>query len=123
MVAEFKDWLALQLPKVPGKSDLAKAIRYGLSRWHAFTLFLDDATVAIDNNAAERAIRPLSIGRKNWLFAGSDRGAENAATIMTLIETALCRARHKAVYAEGRTMPSGSVFGSARLDLSVFDSA
>ena len=88
LVATFKTWLEVQLPKIPGKSDLAKAIRYGLSRWQAFTLFLDDATVAIDNNAAERAIRPLSIGRKNWLFAGSDRGAENAATIMTLIETA-----------------------------------
>lgn len=88
LVVGFKQWLEVQLPKISGKSDLAKAIRYGLSRWQAFTLFLDDATVAMDNNAAERAIRPLSIGRKNWLFAGSDRGATNAATIMTLIETA-----------------------------------
>ncbi len=88
LVAKLKAWLEDQLLRLSGKSDLAKAIRYGLSRWSAFTLFLEDARVAIDNNAAERAIRPLSIGRKNWLFAGSDRAAENAAAIMTIIETA-----------------------------------
>ena len=59
LVARFKDWLEVQLPKIPGKSDLAKAMRYGLSRWQAFTLFLEDATLAIDNNAAERAMQTL----------------------------------------------------------------
>jgi transposase len=93
VVTRLKTWLEAQLPRLHGKSDLAKAMRYGLSRWSAFTLFLEDARVAIDNNAAERAIRPLVIGRRNWTFAGSDRGAENAATIMSIIETPaeLCR--------------------------------
>ena len=88
MTTKFKTWLEAQLKKLPEKSDLTKAIRYGLSRWKAFTLFLDDPKVVIDNNAAERAMRPLVIGRRNWTFAGSDRGAENAATIMTIVETA-----------------------------------
>jgi transposase len=88
LVTAFKAWLEQQLPKLSGKSDLARAMRYGLSRWPAFTLFLDDATVAIDNNAAERAIRPLTIGRRNWLFAGSHAGGENLADILTLIESA-----------------------------------
>ena len=87
----MKTWLEARLKELPEKFDLTKAINYGLSRWDAFTLFLDDPAVAIDNNAAERAMRPLCIGRKNWMFTGSDRGAENAATIMTIIETAkLC---------------------------------
>jgi transposase len=88
LTTKLKTWLEAQLKKLPEKSDLTKAIRYGLSRWQAFTLFLDDPAVAIDNNAAERAMRPLVIGRRNWTFAGSDRGAENAATIMTIVETA-----------------------------------
>ena len=88
LTESFKTWLEARLKELPEKSDLTKAIRYGLSRWNAFTLFLDDPAVAIDNNAAERAMRPLVPGRRNWTFAGSDRGAENAATIMTIIETA-----------------------------------
>lgn len=88
LAESFKTWLETQLEKLPAKSDLTKAIRYGLSRWNAFALFLDDPAVAIDNNAAERAMRPLVIGRRNWTFAGSDRGAENAAAIMTIVETA-----------------------------------
>ena len=73
---------------IPGKGDLAKAFRYGLSRWSAFCLFLEDGRVAIDNNSAERALRPIGIGRKNWLFAGADTGAETLARAMTIIETA-----------------------------------
>ncbi len=88
LAENFKTWLEAQLKKLLEKTDLTKAIRYGLSRWNAFTLFLDDPAVAIDNNAAERAMRPLCIGRKNWMFAGSERGAENATTIMTIIEMA-----------------------------------
>jgi transposase len=68
--------------------DLAKAFRYGLSRQAAFRLFLEDGRVAIDNNPAERALRPIGIGRKNWLFAGADTGAETLARAMTIIETA-----------------------------------
>ena len=63
-------------------------MRYALKRWDAFTLFLEDGRVAIDNNPAERAIRPMAIGRKNWLFAGSDAGGETLADAMTIIETA-----------------------------------
>ena len=75
-------------PKLSPKSATALAIDYGLSRWTSFTLFLDHPTVAIDNNAAERAVRPVAVGRKNWLFAGSDIGGERAAGIYSLIETA-----------------------------------
>ena len=87
-VEAFKAWSEVQLARVPGKSDLAKAFRYALNRWDAFTLFLDDGCVAMANNAAERAIKPVVIGRKNFLFAGSDAGGETLASAMTIIETA-----------------------------------
>ncbi|QEW18416.1 Transposase (plasmid) [Marinibacterium anthonyi] len=87
-VAAFRDWAEKQLTRIPGKSELAKAFRYGLSRWSSFTLFLDDGRVAIDNNPAERALRPIGVGRRNWLFAGSDTGGETLARAMTVIETA-----------------------------------
>ncbi len=77
-----------QLLRIPSKSDLAKAFRYGLSRQDAFSLFLTDGRVAIDNNPAERALRPIGIGRKNWLFAGGDTGEETLARAMTISETA-----------------------------------
>lgn len=63
-------------------------MRYALSRWAALEVYLDDGTVEIDNNAAERAIRPIAVGRNNWLFAGSNAGGERTANILTLIETA-----------------------------------
>ncbi len=84
----FQAWLEAQLTRIPGKGELAKAMRYALSRWPSFTLFLDDGRIAIDNNAAERAVKPVVIGRKNWMFAGSDAGGENLADAMTIIETA-----------------------------------
>jgi len=84
----FHAWYVDQLARLPGKGDLAKAMRYALNRWDAFTLFLEDGRVAIDNNVAERAIRPIAIGRKNYLFAGSDAGGEIIADAMTVIETA-----------------------------------
>jgi transposase len=76
------------LTTISGRSELAKAIRYARSRWAALTRYLDDGTLEISNNAAERAIRPLALGRKNYLFAGSDAGGERAAAAYTLIETA-----------------------------------
>jgi transposase len=76
------------LSKISSKSTLAKAIRYSLSLWPALTCYATDGRLEICNNAAERAMRPLAIGRKNWLFAGSDTGGERAATIYTIIETA-----------------------------------
>jgi transposase len=87
-VDAFFAWAESQLALIPGKGDLAKAFRYGLSRRAAFSLFLEDGRVAIDNNPAERALRPIGIGRKNWLFAGADTGAETLARAMTVIETA-----------------------------------
>lgn len=87
-VDAFFAWSEQQLPRLPGKGDLAKAFRYGLGRKDGFSLFLEDGRVALDNNAAERALRPIGIGRKNWLFAGADTGAETLARAMTLIETA-----------------------------------
>jgi transposase len=81
-------FLDASLAMISGRSDLAKAIRYARSRWTALTRYLDDGTLEISNNAAERAIRPLALGRKNYLFAGSDAGGERAAAAYTLIETA-----------------------------------
>ena len=80
--------LDASLARISGKSELAAAIRYVRSRWPSFTRYVDDGHLEISNNAAERAIRPLAVGRKNWLFAGSDRGGERAAAIYTLIATA-----------------------------------
>src|SRR5262249_12944167 len=76
------------LATISGRSELAKAIRYARSRWTALTRYLDDGTLEISNNAAERAIRPLALGRKNYLFAGSDTGGKRAAAAYSLIETA-----------------------------------
>ena len=87
-VEDFKAWSEAQLGRVSGKSALAKAFRYALRRWPSFTLFLEDGRVAIDNNPAERAIKPVVIGRKNWLFAGADAGGETLAEAMTIIESA-----------------------------------
>ena len=84
----LKAWLERQQAQLPGKGPAAQAIRYALSRWTALSRFVDDGTVEIDNNAAERAIRPVALGRKNWLFAGSDKGGERAGAILSLIETA-----------------------------------
>lgn len=87
-VEAFHAWAQIQITKIPAKGDLANAFRYALTRWPAFCLFLEDGRVAIDNNPAERALKPIGIGRKNWLFAGSDTGAETLARAMTIIETA-----------------------------------
>lgn len=88
LMAELRQWLAATLKRVSGRSELAAATRYALSRWDALTLFLRDGRACIDNSAAERAIRPLALGRRNWTFAGSDAGGERAAAMYSLIETA-----------------------------------
>ena len=89
----LRAWAALQLTRIPGKGDLAKAFRYRLSRWPAFCLFPEDGRAAIDSNPAERALRPVGIGIKNRLFAGPDSGAETLARAMTIIETAKMNGR------------------------------
>lgn len=88
LLGELKAWLETTLPKLSGKSDLAAAMRYALNRWDALTRYAHDGRVEIDNNAAERSIRGIALGRKNYLFAGSDAGGERAAAIYSLIETA-----------------------------------
>ena len=87
-IDELATWLDAQLQKIPGKSDLAGAIRYARSRWVALTRYLDDGRLEISNNAAENQIRPAAVGRKNWLFCGSDSGGVRAAAFYTLVRTA-----------------------------------
>ncbi|TAN58928.1 MAG: IS66 family transposase [Magnetospirillum sp.] len=91
-------FLDATLAKISGKSELAAAIRYARSRWAALSRYLDDGRLEMTNNAAERAIRPLTLGRKNWIFAGSDAGGECAAAIYTLIETAKLNGRDPEAY-------------------------
>jgi transposase len=88
ILVDLRAFLDATLAKISGKSSLAGAIRYATSRWAALTRFVDDGRLEMTNNAAERAIRPLALGRKNYLFAGSDEGGRRAAIMYTLIETA-----------------------------------
>ncbi|OXE39440.1 hypothetical protein CCS92_24145 [Methylobacterium radiotolerans] len=88
LTAALKSWAETILPQLSGGSDLAKAFRYMLVCWAALTRVFDDGRIALDNNPAERALQSVAIGRKNYLFAGSERGAERAAAFYTLIETA-----------------------------------
>ena len=88
LVVALETWLRERRAKLSGKNETAKAIDYSLKRWPAFTRFLDDGRLCMSNNAAERAVRCVAVGRKNWTFAGSDEGGHRAAAIYTLIETA-----------------------------------
>jgi transposase len=88
LLAELETFLHKALNQISGKSTLAKAIRYSLSRWTALTRYTTDGRLEITNNAVERAIRPLALTRKNYLFAGSDSGGIRAAAMYTLIESA-----------------------------------
>ena len=84
----LKAWAETILPQLSGRSELAGAFRYMLARWTALVRVFDDGRIALDNNPAERALRGVAVGRKNYLFAGSDRGASRAAALYSLIETA-----------------------------------
>jgi transposase len=88
LVAAFEAWMRAERAKLSRHAAVAKAINYMLTRWEAFTRFLEDGCICLSNNAAERALRGLALGRKSWLFAGSERGAERAAIMYTLIQTA-----------------------------------
>ena len=81
-------WLNAQLPKISGKSPLASAIRYALTRMARMRPYLDHGILEVDNNTAERAMRAVALGRKNYLFVGSQTGGKSAAIAYTLIETA-----------------------------------
>ena len=88
LVAELEAWMRSERAKLSRHSEVAKAMDYMLKRWDSFTRFLADGRICLTNNAAERALRGIALGRKSWLFAGSDRGGERAAVIYTLIQTA-----------------------------------
>ncbi|MVW80516.1 IS66 family transposase [Bordetella sp. 02P26C-1] len=88
LLASLHDWLHGTLRALSRKSALAEAIRYALARWVALTRYVDDGRIEIDNNAAERALRVVALGRKNYLFAGSDAGGHSAAAIYSLLGTA-----------------------------------
>jgi transposase len=88
LLGALRQWLQASLSTVSAKGALAVAIRYALTRWAALTRYVGDGRIEIDNNAAERALRDVALGRKNYLFAGSDAGGERAASIYTLLGTA-----------------------------------
>jgi hypothetical protein len=88
LIDKLYNWLTEHRAKVPEGSATAKAMDYSLRRWPALTEFLADAQVPIDNNWVENQIRPIALGRKNWLFAGSLRAGQRAAAVMSLIQSA-----------------------------------
>ena len=88
IVENFKKWVDKYAPEVPPTSTLGKAITYTQNEWPKLTVFLEDGRIPIDNNLVENAIRPFVIGRKNWLFSGSPRGADASAGLYSIIETA-----------------------------------
>jgi transposase len=92
LVDDLLDWMRRERAKLSRHNDVAKAMEYMLKRIDAFTRFLADGRICLSNNAAERALRGVALGRKSWLFAGSDRGGDRAAVMFTLIQT--CRLNH-----------------------------
>jgi hypothetical protein len=88
LVGELEAWMRGERARLSRHNEVAKAMDYMLKRWPAFTRFLEDGRICLTNNAAERALRGIALGRRSWLFAGSDRGGERAAAIYTLIATA-----------------------------------
>ena len=88
LVADLENWMRAERARLSRHAEIAKAMDYMLKRWLAFTRFLDDGRICLSNNAAERALRGIALGRSAWLFAGSDRGGERAAAMYTLIATA-----------------------------------
>ena len=88
LVADLESWLRAQRERLSAKAETARAIDYSLKRWPALARFLEDGRICLSNNAAERALRGVAVGRHNWTFAGSDAGGRRAAALYTLIETA-----------------------------------
>jgi transposase len=88
LIAELETWMRAARSKMSRHADVAKAIDYMLKRWQAFSRFLGDGRICLSNNAAERALGGIALGRKSWLFAGSDRGGQRAAAMYSLIVTA-----------------------------------
>ncbi len=88
ILIEFKKWLIKKSSETPPKGLLSKAVSYTLKQWDRLVGYLDNGHLTIDNNMAENSIRPFIIGRKNWSFAGTPKGAEASAMLYSLIETA-----------------------------------
>jgi hypothetical protein len=88
LVADLHAWMLETRARLSRHNDVAKALDYALTRWDAFTRFFSDGRIWLTNNAAERALRSVALGRKAWLFAGSGRGGERAAMMYSLITTA-----------------------------------
>jgi transposase len=88
LVRALEAWMRTERSKLSRYAEVAKAMDYMLKRWAAFTRFLEDGRICLTNNAAEREMRAIALGRKSWLFAGSGRGGERAAAMYTLIATA-----------------------------------
>jgi len=87
LLTELKDFMDKVLNQISGAGTLAKAIRYATSRWSALTRYTTDGRLEMTNNAAERAIRPLAMTRKNFVFLGSDAGGDRAAAMFTILES------------------------------------
>ena len=88
MLDAFSAWLQSQSSRVTPKSALGQAIKYCRNQWSRLTMFLEDGRLEIDNNRSERAIKPFVIGRKNWMFATSMKGARASAIVYSIVETA-----------------------------------
>ena len=88
LVADLEGWMRAERGKLSRHNEVAKATDYMLKRWDAFTRFLTDGRICLTNNAAERALRCVAVGRRNWTFCGSDRGGERAAAMYSLVATA-----------------------------------
>lgn len=98
LIADMRTWLTHHRARVAGKSPLGEALAYIAKYWDGLCIFLTDGRIEIDNNSVERTIRPIALNRKNALFAGHDAGAENWATIASLIETCKLNAVDPLVY-------------------------
>jgi len=88
LLNEFKEWLDKSAEQVPPKSAIGKAISYSRNQWHTLSVYVEDGHLAIDNNRAERAVKPFVIGRKNWMFSNTANGADASAVLYSIIETA-----------------------------------
>jgi len=87
LVHDLIEWMKRERAKLSRHNEVAKAMDYMLKRIDVFTRFLDDGRICLSNNAAERVLRGIALGRKSWLFAGSDRGGDRAALMLTLVHT------------------------------------